>query len=107
MNTNSIDTYVARIYIAGDYDKARDICRKFCYDVGFCVNVTKNTYIYTGGEEDGVIVECINYPRFPSTKDEIDGNAYELALFLREQLCQDSFTLVTSDKTLWVSSRDS
>lgn len=51
------------IFIAGDFDEARDLCRAFCDEEGLCVTVTPTTYVYTGGEEDGVIVGLINYPR--------------------------------------------
>lgn len=106
MQIKSVETHWVKIYIAGDYDKARDICRQYCYDVGMCVNVIKNDYIYTGGEEQGVIVEVINYPRFPSTPDELFEKSYNLALELREQLYQDSVSLVTPEKTLWLTLRD-
>lgn len=105
MNQKLIETYWSRIYIAGDFNKARDVCRNFCFVKGLCVNVTKNNYIYTGGEETGVIVEIINYPRYPLTKEEIDESTYDLGLKLRDQLCQDSFTVVNPDNTFWISSR--
>lgn len=106
MKTKVVETYWARIYIAGDYNRARDICRNYCYKEGACVNVTKNQYIYTGGEESGVIIEIINYPRFPKSNDELDEQAYQLGLLLRSELYQDSFTVVTPTSTLWISSRE-
>jgi len=106
MNQKLIKTYWSRIYIAGDFDKARDICRSFCYDKGLCVNITKNNYIYTGGEEQGVIVEIINYPRFPSYKEDIDAITYELGIKLRQELCQNSLTIINPDTTYWISNRD-
>lgn len=106
MNTKLGMTHWVRIYIAGDYDKARDICRNHCYKVGLCVNVTKNAYIYTGGEEEGVIVELIAYPRFPETSDAIAAKAYELGVELKSQLCQDSFLIMDPNETLWVTNRE-
>lgn len=105
MNSKIEQTYWAKIYIAGDYDKARDICRQYCQKVGLAVNVIANSYIYTGGEENGVIVEILNYPRFPATWDDINEKAYDLGIELRQGLCQDSFMLVTPQDTLWVTSR--
>lgn len=110
MDSKVASTYWNRIYIAGDFDKARDVCRQFCYKVGLCVNVTKHAYIYTGGEEDGVMVELINYPRFPVDLDvdrnEIDEKGYHLGVMLKDQLCQDSFLIMTPLSTIWVTSRD-
>lgn len=100
------ESHWARIYIAGDYDKARDICRQYCYKVDLCVNVTRNAFIYTGGEEEGVIVELINYPRFPSITDVVDAKAYELGIELKRQLCQDSFLLMTPKETIWSTDRE-
>ncbi len=63
---NAAPSCPVSIFIAGDYDKAHEICRAHCDAVGLCVTVTATSYIYTGGEEAGVIVGLINYPRFPS-----------------------------------------
>jgi len=44
------------IFIAGDIATAKQACRSFCFDLGLCVTVEPITYIYTGGEEEGVRV---------------------------------------------------
>lgn len=94
------------IFIAGDAEKARQICQKFCDDRGLCVTVTETTYVYTGGREAGVIVGLINYPRFPSDAAAIGDKAAHLALRLREGLGQESFTIQGLDWAHWYSWRD-
>ncbi|WP_422383299.1 hypothetical protein [Roseibium album] len=98
-------TFWAEIAIAGDYDDARRTCRKFC-ESGLCVTVTKTSFIYTGGEQSGVLVRLINYPRFPATPAEIEAKAIELAHDLRDHLFQDSFTVITPEKSTWFTRRE-
>jgi hypothetical protein len=98
-------SYPVSIFIAGDYDEARDICRAFCDEEGLCVTVTPTAYIYTGGEEAGVIVGLINYPRFPTQPRDIDTVATLLALELMHKLEQESVTVQTPEITHWFSIR--
>lgn len=105
MKVTSSPTYWARIFIAGDVDVARQVCREYCFDVGYCVTVEPTTYIYTGGEEAGVVVGLINYPRFPATQEEIDAKAEELAMRLMQRCCQQSFSIMNSVETRWFSRR--
>lgn len=106
MPSNKVSTYTVDICIAGDAADATRICRQFCMDKGFCVTVTPTTYVYTGGAEAGVIVRCINYPRFPSENAELWNKTLILADKLRAGLCQHSYTMIAPDRTLWVSERD-
>jgi len=99
------DTYRFDIFIAGDVETAKAICRKHCFVVGLCVTVEPVSFIYTGGEETGVRIGLINYPRFPKTKDEIRDQAHALGLELMEGLFQLSFSVVGPDRTEWVSRR--
>lgn len=98
-------TFWAEIAVAGDYDDARRICRQFC-ETGLCVTVMATSFIYTGGEERGVLVRLINYPRFPTTDAEITDKALALAEDLRGGLFQDSFTVITPKDTIWVTRRE-
>jgi hypothetical protein len=99
------DSFPVSIFIAGDYAQAKQVARKFCMNVGACVTVTPTSYIYTGGEEAGVIVGFINYPRFPAAPDDIFGKAKQLADDLMHGLCQHSYTIQTPDQTYWFSRR--
>lgn len=60
-------------------DEAYKICQGYCDIVGLCVTVTPTKYIYKNGEEDGIIIGLINYPRFPSTPYDIETTALEIA----------------------------
>ena len=106
MRSATSPTYTVEICIAGDHADAVRICRQFCMESGFCVTVTPTIYVYTGGAENGVIVRCVNYPRFPTLPGELFAKAQALAEQLRVGLCQHSFSLIAPDKTLWVTERE-
>lgn len=93
------------IFIAGDLEQAKQVCREYCYAMGLCVTVEPVSYIYTGGEEAGVRVGLINYPRFPTTHDALRTRAQELARHLRERLCQNSYSIVGPNETEWFTWR--
>ena len=93
------ETLWAKIYIAGPKHKAEDICRKFV-ESGLCVNVSETNYIFKYGEQKGVIVELINYPRFPTNSWILEERARNLGFLLMEGMSQGSFTLQTNITTL-------
>lgn len=93
------------IFIAGDLARAKQVCREYCFEVGLCVTVAPVDYIYTGGEESGVRVGLINYPRFPVDALELENKAYALAHRLMLGLFQHSFSIVGPEKTEWFSRR--
>lgn len=93
------------IFIAGDLAQAKQVCREFCFEQGLCVTVEPVAFIYTGGEESGVRVGLINYPRFPSDLERLRTRAHELADTLVQRLCQHSYSIVGPDVTAWVSRR--
>jgi hypothetical protein len=99
-------SYPVSIFVAGSLHDARVACGAFCDRVGLCVTVTPTNYVYTHGDEPGVIVGLINYGRFPSEPAAIFARATELALHLIDALGQQSASIQAPDKTLWVSFRD-
>ena len=99
-------SYPVSIFMAGDHAKALELCRAYCDQIGFCVTVTPTSYVYTGGQETGVIIGLINYPRFPSEPRAIWHSAEQLAGQLRDALGQESYTIQAPDKTVWFSHRD-
>lgn len=99
------ESYPVSIFIAGDYESAKKICKQYCDDTGFCVTVTPTEYVHTSGQESGVIVGLINYPRFPGDKETILIRATDIANLLREKLNQESFSIQTPEKTIWHSYR--
>lgn len=101
----SAPTIRVDIFIAGDIQHAKQVCREYCMEVGACVTVEPVDYIYTGGEEAGVRIGFINYPRFPSSEDSIVDRSADLANRLMNKLCQHSYSIVCPDETVWYSRR--
>lgn len=104
MRTEKTNAFYADIYIAGDMQVAKQICREFCAK-GACVRLSETTYIYTGGEEIGIKAGLINYPRFPKENDKIVELAEELAMKLLQGLYQGSCLIQTPDTAYWYSLR--
>lgn len=102
----SCESNSVRIWMAGDLDTIRKVCREFCWDEGMCVTVTATEFFYTGGSETGAVIGLINYPRFPKELDEIMGTARKLADYLRTKCCQWSYTIEAPLFTEWHSNRD-
>ena len=107
MITKSVKTIWAKIYISGPVELVESICREYCSVVGLCVTVTKTKFIYTGGEEDGVEVGLINYPKFPLKNGEVEirQKANKLAMVLLDKTFQDSVLVMTPTKTEWHTKR--
>ena len=93
------------IFMAGDIATVKQVCREFCYARGFCVHIEAADYVYTGGEEAGVRVGILNYPRFPTNETALQDAARDLGIQLRDRLCQHSFLLVGPDITEWHTRR--
>jgi hypothetical protein len=106
VNRTVAPTFTASIYIAGDPDHARRICAAHCYEIGLCVTVEALDFVYTGGQERGVRVGLINYPRFPTTPKALKTTAEALALVLIDLLYQTSCSIVFPDETVWLSRRE-
>lgn len=97
--------YQATIFIAGDLAKAEVACQAFCDAEGECVTVEPAKYVYTGGAEAGVRIGFINYARFPRSPDAIFNRAAQWAQRLIVILGQDSATVLSPDKSLFISCR--
>ena len=89
----SAKTHVIKIYIAGDRNLARQVLQKYVMK-GACVSISEEEYIYTMGNESGIVVNIINYPRFPKEESELLNEAYLLAQTLIEDMHQGSCTVV-------------
>lgn len=104
--TATAETIRFDIFIAGDIWHAKRVCREYCFSVGLCVTVEPVDYIYTGGEEAGVRIGLINYPRFPTTEAELFEKATKLAGRLLGHLCQHSYAIVGPRETVWFTRRE-
>jgi len=98
-------TWTVSIYLAGDIDVAKQVCREECFRAGLCVTVEPCEYIYTGGQETGYRVGLVNYPRFPATAESITTRALALASVLMLRTYQLSVLVVTPTETHWLTRR--
>lgn len=96
-------TCTVYIYVGGDPVVARNICRGWVFETSRCVAVDDVDYVYTGGEEKGVRVTLVNYPRFPKKNPEADimTEAIALGRWLAQGLHQWSYLVVGPDRSLW------
>ena len=106
MEVKTETTFWASIFLAGDISVIKQVCRQYCKEVGLCVTVKDCLFIYTGGEEFGVEIGLINYPRFPGTPEAILSTAETLAGKCRDAAYQHSYLILTPEKTIWNSTRD-
>jgi hypothetical protein len=106
MTTKTEKTYWARIYLSGPIDVIRQTCRQECIEAGLCVTVDETLFIYTGGEEFGAVVGLINYPRFPCSESALFERAEKLALRLLESTFQHSVLIMATNKTEWITKRE-
>jgi hypothetical protein len=97
MKTKTCKTHVIKIYIAGDRNLARQILQGYVMQ-GACVSISEEEYIYTMGNETGIVVNLINYPRFPKEDWELLDQAMNLAEILIEGLHQGSCTVVDHNR---------
>ena len=106
ISSKSAITHVIKIYIAGDKNLARQVLQEYVLK-GMCVSISDEEYIYTFGNESGIVVNLINYPRFPKSGQELLTEAYQLAKHLIERLHQGSCTVVDySGESYFLSRRE-
>jgi len=91
--TKRSKTHVIKIYIAGDKSLAKQFLQEYVMR-GACVSISDEEYIYTMGHETGLVVNMINYPRFPKEPAALLTQALELGRLLIEELYQGSCTVV-------------
>jgi hypothetical protein len=103
MTTSTVDSIVVTIHMAGDLGEAKRLLREICYYAGLCVTISPETFIYTGGEEEGIRIGLVNYPRFPSSLAEIWKRAISMAERLVVDLRQKTALVVGPAETLWIT----
>lgn len=104
MTEKTSATYQIKIYLSGSIELIKNACREYCM-IGLCVTVSPTLFIYTGGEEFGVEIGLLNYPRFPDTSESLLKKATELAVKCRDKAFQNSYLIVTPEETIWNSIR--
>lgn len=63
MASNIVPTFTITLWIAGDIETARRRIHERAYFNGMCVTLTPTTFVYTGGEEAGMAIGFVSYPR--------------------------------------------
>jgi hypothetical protein len=101
----SVPSFNVIVYLAGDFETARTSLRKQFMENGLCVTLTRTSFIYTAGVEEGIAVGFVNYPRFPKSHEEILERAKSVALKLMDDLCQWSALVVSPEETIWLNQR--
>lgn len=104
--TKSAPSFNVEIHMAGDIAAAGQAIQRLAADQGMCVTLIAQSFIYTGGREEGFKVGLINYPRFPQDPSEIIARARDIAELLLIQLGQHSYSIVTPVETIWCSRRE-
>jgi hypothetical protein len=116
MLISSVSTFTATIYVGLKYHYDGEVIdrnavnaaiQEYVDRIGLCVTVTDTTYLYTNGNEPGVAVGFINYPRFPSTPERIRELALQLAEILLKTCRQWKVSVVMPDETLMCSAEES
>jgi hypothetical protein len=82
-----------------------DICQDFVAK-GLCVTLSPTEFIYTAGNEPGCVIGLINYPRFPTTNEEVLADAVELAHILMRKLDQFRCSIITPEETLLLTNEE-
>ena len=82
------------------YQEAKIICKNYCNNVNLCVTLKKTEFIYKEGDETGIEVGLINYPRFAKTDLEIRELSINLAKILKDHFQQLRVSVVFSDETI-------
>lgn len=109
----AVPTFYANIYVGlregysdiiHDISEVNEILQTQCNVIGLCVTVTPTTFIYKDGNEPGVIVGLINYPRFPDTSENILRKAKEIAVLCADYLNQLRVSIVTPSDTIMIES---
>jgi hypothetical protein len=106
MKSHTLPTYTIRLYLSGPIEVAKQMIREHVMAYPQCVTVEPTTFIYTGGEEQGYVVGLVNYPRFPTTPQQLDLYADNLARRLLAHTHQHSAMVVTPTTTTWITSRE-
>jgi len=71
------------------------VIQDWCNEKKQCVNVSDTRFIYVDGQEPGLVIGFINYPRFPMEKEEILNRALELGEILRKKFNQYRVSVTT------------
>lgn len=103
-NKAQVDTMYWNIHIAGDLAAAERFCTEYAFQKGWCTQIYPCKYIYTGGQESGIVARIISYPRFKKSFEIQNAEVIDFAKKLAERLCQKSFTIENKDTSTYYES---
>lgn len=83
-------------------EEIEDLLKEYCNNNSLCITLKDTEFIYKNGNEFGFEISLINYPRFPSSHEEITKNAIAIAKILKYKLNQCRISIVCSDKTYMI-----
>lgn len=110
-----VSTYFVNIYVGlreeysdkiSNIQYAIKLIQDFVNERKLGVTVTETNFLYVDGNEPGLIVGLINYPRFPDTQENIKNKAIDLAKILLVKLKQNRISLVTPNETIMIDIKD-
>lgn len=105
MKTFQAPTVTVTLHLAGCIEAAKQIIRRVAFPGGMCVTISPELFIYAGGEEQGYRIGFVNYPRFPTSAQEIINQATRLLETLINETHQHSGLLEGPDETVWMTRR--
>lgn len=99
----SAPSFTVEVHMAGDIDAAALFIQQVAARRGMCVTIAPQSFIYSGGREEGFKIGWINYPRFPKEQAAILEEAITIAEWVRDHIGQRSCSIVTPTETIWIS----
>ena len=109
MTVQMCNTFKCNIYLGlkEGYDgiqhsaeEVENTLQEYVNRVGLCVTITPTRYVYTDGQEDGVIIGLINYPRYPKYEDDLRALAMEIGRLVLNTFNQNRVTVEYPDMSL-------
>lgn len=110
-----VSTFTANIYVGlrhgyskeqSSLDEVRQWIQEYCNDVKCGVTLTPTEFIYVNGNEPGVIVGLIHYPRFPEPSEFIESKAIDIAIGLMKLCHQERVSIVLPTETVMLEAND-
>lgn len=94
-------TTTFHIHVAGNFDDAIRATKQWCSERGDCYSLSRCTYVYSGGVEDGVRATRINYARYPEDTDMLCARVHDFAHHLAVSLFQKSYSVEGPKETTY------
>ena len=110
-----VSTFTANIYVGlrhgysdtvSSIDEVRQWVQAYCNEVKCGVTLTPTEFIYVNGNEPGVIIGLINYPRFTEPTEFIESKAFDIAIGLMKLCHQERISIVFPTETVMLEAND-